>query len=77
MGVDEFTAIINPPQVAILAVGKLQDDVVVRDGALHILPMITLTVTADHRALDGAEVARFLETLVNYLEQPEQLADGA
>jgi pyruvate dehydrogenase E2 component (dihydrolipoamide acetyltransferase) len=77
MGVDEFAAIVNPPQVAILAVGKLQDDVVVRDGAIHILPMITLTVTADHRALDGADIARFLETLVGYLEKPEVLANGA
>ena len=71
MGVDEFTAIVTPPEVAILAVGRLQHDLVVRDGAIHTLPLISLTVTADHRALDGAQVARFLDTLATYLEHPD------
>jgi pyruvate dehydrogenase E2 component (dihydrolipoamide acetyltransferase) len=69
MHVDEFTAIVNPPQAAILAVGRMQQDLVVRDGAIHTLPMINLTVTADHRILDGAAVAQFLETLSRCLEQ--------
>ncbi len=75
MNVDEFTAIVNPPEAAILAVGRMQQELVVRDGAIHTLPMISLTVTADHRVLDGAQVAQFLETLANYLEHPEALYD--
>jgi pyruvate dehydrogenase E2 component (dihydrolipoamide acetyltransferase) len=76
MNVDEFTAIVNPPEAAILAVGRMQQELVVRDGAIHTLPMISLTITADHRVLDGAQVALFLETLANYLEHPEALHDG-
>jgi pyruvate dehydrogenase E2 component (dihydrolipoamide acetyltransferase) len=73
LNVDEFTAIVNPPEAAILAVGRMQLDLVVRDGAIYTLPMLSLTVTADHRVLDGAQVAHFLETLTSYLEHPETL----
>ena len=73
LGVDEFEALVNPPEAAILAVGRLRHDLVVRDGAIHTLPMMTLTVTADHRILDGAQVAAFLDTLARYLDQPEAL----
>jgi pyruvate dehydrogenase E2 component (dihydrolipoamide acetyltransferase) len=73
LGVDEFEALVNPPEAAILAVGRLRHDLVVRDGAIHILPMMTLTVTADHRILDGAQVAAFLDTLARVLDQPEAL----
>jgi pyruvate dehydrogenase E2 component (dihydrolipoamide acetyltransferase) len=72
--VDEFTAIVTPPEVAILAVGQLQDTPVVRDGVIHIVPLIALTVTADHRALDGAQVARFLDTLATNLDHLEALS---
>lgn len=75
MEVDEFTAIINPPEAAILAVGRMQQSLVVRDGAIHIRQMIGLTVTADHRILDGAAVARFLGTLCGYLERMGEGAD--
>jgi pyruvate dehydrogenase E2 component (dihydrolipoamide acetyltransferase) len=71
--VDAFTAIVTPPEVAILAVGQLQETLVVRDGAIHIVPRIALTVTADHRALDGAQVAYFLDTLAANLDRLETL----
>ena len=74
MGVDDFAAIINPPEAAILAVGRMEPTLVVRDGAIHTVPMTTLTVTADHRVLDGAAVARFLDTLAGYLSHPEVIA---
>ncbi len=74
MGVDDFAAIINPPEAAILAVGRMEPTLVVRDGAIHTLPMVTLTVTADHRVLDGAQVAQFLETLADYLSNPDAIA---
>jgi pyruvate dehydrogenase E2 component (dihydrolipoamide acetyltransferase) len=73
MQVDEFTAIVNPPEVAILAVGRMQETLVVRDRAIHIVPMVALTVTADHRALDGAQVAGFLDTLAGALDRLEAL----
>ncbi|MDB5075532.1 MAG: catalytic domain of component of various dehydrogenase complexe [Chloroflexi bacterium] len=68
LGVDEFSAIVNPPEAAILAVGRMQDTLIPRDGATHSLPMMVLTVTADHRVLDGAGVARFLDTVATNLE---------
>ena len=73
MGVDDFTAIVNPPEAAILAVGRMEPTLVVRDGAIHTVPMLTLTVTADHRVLDGAQVARFLDTLASYVSNPETI----
>ncbi|HEY8283450.1 MAG TPA: dihydrolipoamide acetyltransferase family protein [Chloroflexota bacterium] len=66
MGVDSFTAIVNPPEAAILAVGGLRHVVV--PGPLREMSMISITVTADHRVLDGAQVARFLETLADSLD---------
>jgi pyruvate dehydrogenase E2 component (dihydrolipoamide acetyltransferase) len=66
MGVDQFTAIVNPPEAAILAVGALRT--VVAPGPLRELSTITVTVTADHRVLDGAQVSRFLQTLAETLD---------
>ncbi|HVA90689.1 MAG TPA: dihydrolipoamide acetyltransferase family protein [Chloroflexota bacterium] len=66
MGVDQFTAIVNPPEAAILAVGGLRNIVV--SGPLREMSTITVTVTADHRVLDGAQIARFLETLAETLD---------
>jgi pyruvate dehydrogenase E2 component (dihydrolipoamide acetyltransferase) len=71
MNVDDFTAIVNPPEAAILAVGRMQESLLVQDGAIRIVPMVALTVSADHRILDGAQVARFLDTLAGYLDQLE------
>ena len=69
-GVEEFTAVLNPPQVAILAVGAVKDEGVVRDGELDVAPILRMTLTCDHRAIDGADGAQFLQTLVALLEQP-------
>lgn len=69
--VDRFTAIVNPPQAAILAVGRVRKEAVVAgDDAVVVLPRATLTLTADHRALDGAIAARFLTTLQQVIERP-------
>ena len=62
--VDTFTAIIVPPQVGILAVGAMVDRVVVIDGMLAVRPMMTVTLSADHRVIDGASAARFLNDVV-------------
>jgi pyruvate dehydrogenase E2 component (dihydrolipoamide acetyltransferase) len=62
--VDAFTAIIVPPQVGILAVGAIVDRVVVVDGMLAVKPMMTVTLSSDHRVIDGANAARFLNDVV-------------
>ncbi len=67
-GITRFDAIINPPQVAILAVGAADDRVVVRAGSTAIAKMLTLTLTADHRVVDGAVGARFLATTKQLIE---------
>jgi len=69
-GVEQFTAVLNPPQVAILAVGSVQDQAVVRDGQVEVAPRMHLTLTCDHRAIDGADGAVFLQTLVALVERP-------
>jgi pyruvate dehydrogenase E2 component (dihydrolipoamide acetyltransferase) len=74
LGADDFIAIVNPPEAAILAVGRVQDAVVVRNGSFQVAPVVMLSVTADHRILDGAQVAQFLQTLSEYLAEPEALA---
>jgi pyruvate dehydrogenase E2 component (dihydrolipoamide acetyltransferase) len=72
-GIEEFSAIILPPNVAILAVGAVQDEVIAHDGAIRVARTVRLTVSADHRAVDGVEVALFLQTLRRMLENPHQL----
>jgi pyruvate dehydrogenase E2 component (dihydrolipoamide acetyltransferase) len=74
--VNEFIAVINPPQVAILAVGSVAQVPVVKDGEITIGNQMTITLSADHRALDGAEVASFLQSVRTYLENPVLLAVG-
>jgi pyruvate dehydrogenase E2 component (dihydrolipoamide acetyltransferase) len=56
--------------VAILAVGTAKDEPVVRDGEFDVAPIVRMTLTCDHRALDGADGAAFLQTLVALVEQP-------
>jgi len=68
--VDQFVAVLNPPQASILAVGSTRDQVVARDGELQIAPLMTLTLTCDHRAVDGATGAAFLRTVKTFLENP-------
>ena len=72
-GLDRFDAIINPPQVAILAVGGMNERVVARDGMAVIAPVMTLTLSADHRVIDGAVAAAFLATLRAELQAPVAL----
>jgi len=69
-GVDEFVAVLNPPQVAILAVGAVKETPVVVDGHVDVAPLMHVTLTCDHRAIDGADGAEFLRTLVALVEQP-------
>ena len=72
--VAEFIAILNPPQAAILAIGSIKEQPVVKDGEIAIGHRMTITLSADHRITDGAEVARFLQTVKRYLETPMLLA---
>jgi pyruvate dehydrogenase E2 component (dihydrolipoamide acetyltransferase) len=69
-GIDQFIAVLNPPQASILAVGSTRDQVVPRDGDLLVLPLMTMTLTCDHRAVDGATGAEFLKTLKAFIEDP-------
>ena len=69
-GVEQFVAVLNPPQAAILAVGATEDRVVVREGEMVVRPMMTMTLTVDHRAVDGAAAADFLRTLKSFVEDP-------
>jgi pyruvate dehydrogenase E2 component (dihydrolipoamide acetyltransferase) len=69
-GIERFIAVLNPPQVAILAVGAIEEKPVVTDGDLEIRPMMSLTLTCDHRAIDGAVAAEFLGTVRTLLEEP-------
>ena len=69
-GVDAFNAIVNPPQAAILAVGRIADRVVALDGQPAVQPTMMLTLSCDHRALDGARAARFLGDLADLIEEP-------
>ncbi len=73
--VTRFIAIIVPPQVAILATGRTVEGPVVLDGEIVVRRTMAVTVSADHRALDGADVARFLSTFKTLLQAPEEL-DG-
>ncbi len=72
-GIAAFSAIINPPQVAILAVGAIRDAAVVKDGQVVAGKTMRLTLSADHRAVDGADAAAFMKTLRELLEAPATL----
>jgi pyruvate dehydrogenase E2 component (dihydrolipoamide acetyltransferase) len=74
-GVEEFTAIINPPESAILAVGAMREAVLVKDGGLRPGRVMTVTLSADHRLIDGLMAARFLRRLKEVLEAPEALRE--
>jgi pyruvate dehydrogenase E2 component (dihydrolipoamide acetyltransferase) len=74
-GIDQFSAIINPPQAAILAVGRIADRVVAVDGKPKVRPMLTLNLSADHRVVDGARAARFLEGVAAMIENPIRILD--
>jgi pyruvate dehydrogenase E2 component (dihydrolipoamide acetyltransferase) len=72
-GIEQFDAIINPPQGAILAVGAARPEPVDDDGAIRIVPVLHLSLSCDHRAIDGADGARFLAALCELIEHPEKL----
>ena len=72
-GIDEFTAIINPPDACILAVGGIKQTAIVKDGALAIGNIMKVTLSCDHRVVDGATGAAFLQTLKSLLEDPMRL----
>jgi pyruvate dehydrogenase E2 component (dihydrolipoamide acetyltransferase) len=69
-GVQQFIAVLNPPQAAILAVGSVEERPTARGGEVVVRPLMTLTLTCDHRTVDGADGARFLEDVKAFLEEP-------
>ena len=69
-GIQEFTAIINPPEAGILAVGGIEENPVVVNGEVKVCPRMRITMSCDHRVIDGAQGARFLATLKSMLEEP-------
>jgi pyruvate dehydrogenase E2 component (dihydrolipoamide acetyltransferase) len=69
-GIEQFVAVLNPPQVAILAVGSIEDRPAALDGELFVVPTMTMTLTCDHRAIDGSEGAEFLRDVKAYVEAP-------
>ena len=71
LGVDRFTAIVNPPEAAILAVGRVADRVIAREGSSAVRPVATLTLSVDHRVADGATAARFLTAVAERLERAD------
>jgi pyruvate dehydrogenase E2 component (dihydrolipoamide acetyltransferase) len=72
-GVDAFNAIVNPPQAAILAVSRIADRIVPVNGQPAVQPMVTFSLSCDHRAVDGARGAQFLQALADFVEEPLQL----
>jgi pyruvate dehydrogenase E2 component (dihydrolipoamide acetyltransferase) len=69
-GVERFTAVLNPPQAGILAVGAIEERPIVVDGELEIQPRMDLTLTVDHRSVDGATASEFMQTVKAFLEEP-------
>jgi pyruvate dehydrogenase E2 component (dihydrolipoamide acetyltransferase) len=74
-GVDAFNAIVNPGQAAILAVGRIADRVIALNGQAVVQPMLILSMSFDHRVVDGARGAQFLKTVVDWIEEPLTLLD--
>ena len=70
LGIERFDAIINPPESAILSVGKVVEKAVVIEGGIYIRPRMDLTLSVDHRVLDGGEAARFLVRIKELIENP-------
>jgi len=69
-GIEEFTAIVNPPDSCILAVGGIKQTAIVKDGELAIGNVMKVTMSCDHRVVDGAIGSAFLQTFKHYLEDP-------
>ena len=73
LGIEHFAAVINPPQAAILAVSAIKDRPVVRDGKLAVGKTMMVTLSCDHRIVDGVVAGRFLQELKRFLENPATL----
>ena len=73
MDIDEFTAIINPPDSCILAVGRISEKVIRKGDGFAVTNVMKLTLSCDHRSVDGASGAAFLQTVKKFLENPVQL----
>ena len=71
--IKDFTAVINPPQSAILAVGAGEQRAVARDGKVEVATVMTVTMSCDHRVIDGATGARFLQAFRQYIEEPASM----
>jgi pyruvate dehydrogenase E2 component (dihydrolipoamide acetyltransferase) len=72
-GIREFTAVINPPQSAILAVGAGEERALVRDGKIVTATIMTVTMSCDHRVIDGAAGARYMQTFKSFMEEPASM----
>jgi pyruvate dehydrogenase E2 component (dihydrolipoamide acetyltransferase) len=72
-GVDVFTPVINPPNAGILGVGRLRDDLVLEGGEVKVVKRLTLSLTWDHRVVDGVPAAEFCRTIVELLAEPSKL----
>jgi pyruvate dehydrogenase E2 component (dihydrolipoamide acetyltransferase) len=72
-GIEEFTAIINPPEACILAVGQVEERIVAVGGQPAVQSRMRMTMSCDHRAVDGATGARFLQTLRGMMEEPAMI----
>ena len=70
MDIEEFTAIINPPDSCILAVGKIKEVVVKKESGFDVTNVMKVTLSCDHRSVDGAVAASFLQTLKKFIENP-------
>jgi len=72
-GIKSFTSIINPPQSCIIAVGAGEERAIVKDGKIEVATMMTVTMSCDHRVVDGATGAKFLQTLKTFIEEPASM----
>jgi pyruvate dehydrogenase E2 component (dihydrolipoamide acetyltransferase) len=72
-GIKEFTSIINPPQSCIIAVGAGEERAIVKDGRIEIATMMSVTMSCDHRVVDGATGAKFLQTFKQFIEEPASM----
>ncbi|MBS3103061.1 2-oxo acid dehydrogenase subunit E2 [Candidatus Woesearchaeota archaeon] len=76
VGVKYFTPMVNYPESCILGPGRIEDKAVAREGKVAVRKILPIVITYDHRIIDGAEAARFMNDLISYLENPEMIFDG-
>jgi len=69
-GINDFQAVINPPQAAILAIGGIRECPIVKEGQIVVGKQMTLSLSCDHRVIDGSDSAKFLKTIQKHLENP-------